>query len=257
MGLSVSWVTWLAVRVPAGTRASVAQSAISARQQSIIHVLHLNCYPVLSMTKRQRAGKWIKWTFLAVDCQLIKNVLLHRVMNRGHWQWSVMVCYMLICDGNLAVCLPSQWNGFISDTSVKDHEEIKSRLESVNACYHSVQNLLSSSLLSSNIKIKIYRTVILRIILHGSHWGWKRGWEFSWIGCWGGYFSPRRTSQQKGGEDYVTASLWSAVLAKYYSLGDQIKKNEMGGACGTYGGQGRCIQCFGGETSWKETTKKN
>jgi hypothetical protein len=33
--------------------------------------------------------------------------------------------------------------------------EIKSRLKSGNACYYSVQNLLSSSLLSKNIKIKI------------------------------------------------------------------------------------------------------
>jgi len=40
-------------------------------------------------------------------------------------------------------------------------EEIKSRLKSGNACYHSVQNLLSSNLLSKNLKIKIYRTIIL------------------------------------------------------------------------------------------------
>jgi len=40
-------------------------------------------------------------------------------------------------------------------------EEIKSRLKLGNACYHSVQNLLSSSLLSKNIKIEIYRKVIL------------------------------------------------------------------------------------------------
>jgi len=32
-------------------------------------------------------------------------------------------------------------------------EEIKSRLRSGNACYHSVQNLLSSRLLSKNVKI--------------------------------------------------------------------------------------------------------
>jgi len=32
-------------------------------------------------------------------------------------------------------------------------EKIKSRLKSGNACYYSVQNLLSSSLLSKNIKI--------------------------------------------------------------------------------------------------------
>ena len=35
-------------------------------------------------------------------------------------------------------------------------EEIKSRLKLGNACYHSVQNLLSSSLLSKNLKINMY-----------------------------------------------------------------------------------------------------
>jgi hypothetical protein len=47
------------------------------------------------------------------------------------------------------------------------HEEIKSSLKSGNACYHSVQNLLSSSLLSRNVKIKIYRTIILPAVLYG------------------------------------------------------------------------------------------
>ena len=35
-------------------------------------------------------------------------------------------------------------------------EEIKSRLKLGNACYYSVQNLLSSSLLSKTLMIKIY-----------------------------------------------------------------------------------------------------
>jgi hypothetical protein len=47
------------------------------------------------------------------------------------------------------------------------HDEIKSRLNSGNACYHSVQNLLSSRLVSKNVKIKIYRTVILPVVLYG------------------------------------------------------------------------------------------
>jgi len=46
-------------------------------------------------------------------------------------------------------------------------EEIKSRLKSGNACYHLVQNFLSFSLLSKNIKIKIYRTIILPVVLYG------------------------------------------------------------------------------------------
>ena len=45
--------------------------------------------------------------------------------------------------------------------------EIKSRLRSGNACYYSVQNLLSSRLLSKNLKIKIYRTIILPVVLYG------------------------------------------------------------------------------------------
>jgi len=46
-------------------------------------------------------------------------------------------------------------------------EDIKSRLKSGNACYHSVQSLLSSRLLSQNFKIKIYRTIILPVVCMG------------------------------------------------------------------------------------------
>jgi hypothetical protein len=46
-------------------------------------------------------------------------------------------------------------------------EEVKSRLKLWNACSHSEQNLLSSSLLSKNLKIKIYRTIISPIVLYG------------------------------------------------------------------------------------------
>jgi hypothetical protein len=47
------------------------------------------------------------------------------------------------------------------------HEEIKSRLNSGNACYHSVHSLLSSRLLSRNVKVKIYKTIILPVVLYG------------------------------------------------------------------------------------------
>jgi hypothetical protein len=46
-------------------------------------------------------------------------------------------------------------------------EEIKRRLNSGNACYHLIQNLLSSCLLLKNIKIRIYETIILPAILYG------------------------------------------------------------------------------------------
>jgi len=48
-------------------------------------------------------------------------------------------------------------------------KEIRGRLRSGNACYHSVQNLLSSRLLSKNLKIYIYIyiTIILPVVLYG------------------------------------------------------------------------------------------
>ena len=46
-------------------------------------------------------------------------------------------------------------------------EEIKCRLKLGNACYYSLQNLLSSSLLSKTLKIKIYRTTVLPVVLYG------------------------------------------------------------------------------------------
>jgi hypothetical protein len=57
------------------------------------------------------------------------------------------------------------------ETTVTDQnmiqEEIKRRLNFGNACYHSVQNLMSSRLLSKNVKIRIYRTIILPVVLYG------------------------------------------------------------------------------------------
>ena len=45
--------------------------------------------------------------------------------------------------------------------------EVRSRLKSGNACYHSVQKLLSSRSLSKNLTIIIYRTIILPVVLYG------------------------------------------------------------------------------------------
>jgi hypothetical protein len=46
-------------------------------------------------------------------------------------------------------------------------EEIKISLKLGNARYHSVQKRLSSRLLSKNLKIKIYRTIIFLVVLYG------------------------------------------------------------------------------------------
>ncbi|KAJ4448560.1 hypothetical protein ANN_10578 [Periplaneta americana] len=53
-------------------------------------------------------------------------------------------------------------------TNINDtREEIKHRINMGNACYYSVEKLLSSNLLSKNLKVKIYKTVILPVLLYG------------------------------------------------------------------------------------------
>jgi hypothetical protein len=47
-----------------------------------------------------------------------------------------------------------------------EHEDIRSRLNWRKACCHSVQSLLSSRLLSRNLKVKIYKTKVLPVVLY-------------------------------------------------------------------------------------------
>ncbi|KAJ4442283.1 hypothetical protein ANN_12151 [Periplaneta americana] len=54
-------------------------------------------------------------------------------------------------------------------TNINDtREEVKYRINMGNACYYSVEKILSSSLLSKNLKIRIYKTIILPVVLYGS-----------------------------------------------------------------------------------------
>jgi hypothetical protein len=47
------------------------------------------------------------------------------------------------------------------------HEEIRSILNSKNACYDSVENLLPFHLLSKNLQIKLHKTIILHFVFNG------------------------------------------------------------------------------------------
>ena len=70
-------------------------------------------------------------------------------------------------------------------------EEIKSSLKSGNSYYHLVQNILSSSLLSKNIYIKIYGTIILPVALYGCETWSLTLREERKLRVWGEYLSLR------------------------------------------------------------------
>jgi len=96
------------------------------------------------------------------------------------------------------------------------HEEIKSKLNLENAYYHFVQNLLSSHLLSKNLKIKIYETIILPVVLCGCEtWSLILREQHRLClraGCWGEYLDLRGRKWWEVGEDHIMRSLTTCML---------------------------------------------
>jgi hypothetical protein len=54
------------------------------------------------------------------------------------------------------------------------HNDIKSRLNSGNACYHSVHSLLYSRLLSRNVKVKTHKPQVCHFFCMGVKLGFSR-----------------------------------------------------------------------------------
>ena len=82
----------------------------------------------------------------------------------------------------------------------------------MNDCYYSVQNLLSSRLLSKHLKIKIYRTIILPVVLYGCEtWSLtlrqERRLRVFENRVLRRVFGPKRDEEQGNGENYIMRSL--------------------------------------------------
>jgi len=103
----------------------------------------------------------IKDTGLEVTADKTKYMIMSRNQNAGRSH-----C-MKIDNSSFERVEEFKYLGTTLTNQNSIQEEIKSRLKSGNVCYHSVQNLLSSSLLSKDLKIKIERTIILPVVLYG------------------------------------------------------------------------------------------
>ena len=115
-----------------------------------------------------------------------------------------------------------------------------------------MQNLLSSGLLFKNIKLAIYGTIILTFVLYGCEtWsltlGEKRRLRMLEKRVLRRIFGPKRDEVTEEWRKLHNEVLNDLCSSPNIFSGDQIEKNEMGGACSTYGVKERRIQGFDGE----------
>jgi len=105
----------------------------------------------------------------------------------------------------------------ITDWSI--HEEIKSELNSGNAWYHIIQNVLPFRPISLNLKINTYIIINLPLVLYG-HKTWsltlkeRHRFEVFRTGCWGEYLDLGRTKWREDGENYTMESFITRTIHK-------------------------------------------
>jgi hypothetical protein len=96
----------------------------------------------------------VSWLFMRFAGRGIIIILLNGLTDMNA-EWPVVVLSVTVpADGSFEYVAKFRYLRTTSTDQNHMHEEIKSRLNSGNACYHSFQSLLSSRLLSRNLKLK-------------------------------------------------------------------------------------------------------
>jgi hypothetical protein len=88
---------------------------------------------------------------IEVNPEKTKYILMSCSQRTGH-KYSIKIANK--CFEDVANC---KYIGTTLTDQNCMHEEIRSRLNLGNTCYYSVQSLLSSRLLSRNLRVKIYK----------------------------------------------------------------------------------------------------
>jgi hypothetical protein len=128
-----------------------------------------------------------------------------------------------------------------------------------NAYYHSVQNLSSSCLLSRNIKIWIYKTIILPVVLYGCEtWYLTLKEEHILEGVWEqgaeeNIWTEERWSDRRLKKKRHNEELHNLYFSPKYNWNDQVSEDQMRMARSTNGDEEECIYYIG---YWWESQKE-
>jgi hypothetical protein len=117
-----------------------------------VHAVKKNTEALVAATKELR---------LEVNADKTKYMVMSRDQNAGRNH------NIKIDNGSFERVEEFKYLGTTLTNQNSIQEEVKRRMKSGNACYYSVQNILSSRLLFKKLKIRIYRTIILPVVLYG------------------------------------------------------------------------------------------
>jgi hypothetical protein len=98
---------------------------------------------------------------LEINTEKTKYMLISHHQNAGH-NYNIKIANR--CFENVAQL---RYLRMIVTNQNMIQEEIKRRLNLDNVCYHLVQNLLFSYVMSKKVKIRIYKIIILPVVLYG------------------------------------------------------------------------------------------
>ena len=85
-------------------------------------------------------------------------------MEIGHHRGMILNAHIKIGRNSYEKVKTFKYLGSLVTNQNYIQEETKCRPKPGNSCYYSVPTLLSSRLLSKNLKIKIYKTIILPVV---------------------------------------------------------------------------------------------
>jgi hypothetical protein len=84
-----------------------------------------------------------------------------------HHQTTGQIRYTKVANASFENVAKIKYLGTTVTNQTSIHEEIKSKINSRNACCNAVQNILPSHLISKHAESKIYRTTILPVVSYG------------------------------------------------------------------------------------------